>query len=476
MGTVAKQSFLSSIHSYIGVILGAINTMVLFPRIFAPEVYGEFNTLYAVIMIASTFAHLGFPISLVVFFPKLNEEQRSSFWSFSLILLCMVSLGVGLCFGILQYLEITNLSYGITGFLVYFSIVLFELFSAISQHHSKVVAPQFIRNVFRRIIISVGLLISLAFDSKEEVFYLVFGVGYLIHLILMIIYAKPDLPRFKWQFKDINRKELLGYGLLITLASGALIVVIRIDVLMIKSMLGASAVAFYWVAYFIGNVISVPVKSVIASIRPFVAKAWAREDLDEVDKLYKKSAITQLAITGFTFMLIIGNLDLAMMILPKEYHIEAFPWIVFFIGLSEVVKGASGINGLILVVSNKQRYNFYIGIILILLTIIGNWLLIPIYGLSGAAIASLAAIFLYNLVKLLVVHRFYKLLPVTKQFFSLSLAIGLSIALILIIKGQAWNIWLSLAAVNLVAIVMLSYMFRFSSALDDFKIFKFLNR
>lgn len=474
MGKVAKQSFYNSINSYIGVGLGALNTMILFPRIFEPETYGDFQSLMAIITIIATFAHLGFPTSVVVFFPKLSREKRAALWTYMLVGISIIGLLLGISLALIQYFQIYKVPNALIGFIVCLSIIYFELLSALSQHHSKVVLPQFLRNVFRRLIITLALASSLFIEEGLQAFYIIFGLGYLIHLIIMLLYAKPDLPPLKWQPQLVDQKSNLQYGLMVMLATGSLILVSKIDILMIKSMLGSAEVAFYFIAFFIGSVVSVPVKSVIASIRPFVAKAWARDDLAEIDKLYKKSAITQLAITGFLLLLIVTNLDILLYFLPLRYHFEAFPMVVLCIGLGEVVKGATGINGMILTVSKKQHFNFYSGLFLLALTVLGNWLLIPILGLTGAALASLIAISLFNLFKLFIVQKLFRLIPLTKAYWLLLFCMGISLFALSLMANTDWPLWLKLVVGNTYAFGLLLILFKYSKALDDFKIFKFL--
>lgn len=475
MGTVAKQSFLNSINSYVGVGLGALNTMILFPRIFSPDTYGDFQSLMALITIVSTFAHLGFPTSIVVFFPKLSAQKQSAYWSYMLVGISLLSISLGLILLLLQQMEWTMIPNADYGFIVCISIVYFELFSALSQHHSKVVLPQFVRNVFRRVIITLGLILSYYFGG-DSIFYLIFGLGYVIHLLIVMIYARPDLPKLKWQPNLVEQGKTLSYGLMVMLAMGSIMLVTRIDILMIRSLLGSPEVAFYSIAFFIGTVVAVPVKSLIASIRPFVAKAWAREDYTEIDKLYKKSALNQLAVTGFIFLFLWINLDLFLFILPEEYHFASFPMVFLFIGLSEVIKGATGINGMILTVSEKQRFNFYSGLVLLFLTVLGNWLLIPILGLSGAALASLAAISLFNFFKLYLVKRFYGLLPGSSSLFILGGSLTLGLLVLSLLRASELELISKLLIGNIFTLSILALLFRFTDVLNDFKVFNFLKR
>jgi len=97
----------------------------------------------------------------------------------------------------------------------------------------------------------------------------------------------------------------------------------------------------------------------------------------------------------------------------------------------------------ILLNSKHYRVSFYTNIILVLVTIVANYLLIPQYGIEGAAIASAGAIFFYNGVKFLYVKLKMKMTP-----FTLKTAVVLSLGIAaLYISGLSDfgfdNLWIS---------------------------------
>tara|TARA_B100001115_G_scaffold184064_1_gene184998 strand:- start:354 stop:1808 length:1455 start_codon:yes stop_codon:yes gene_type:complete len=471
MGKVAKQSFFNSINSYLGVVLGAFNTMFFFPRVFIdePEFVGEITTLLAAATVISTFAHLGFPVSLVTFFPRLNKEQQQSYWSLALFACLGASLIMLLAgFGLYQY---NSYLLGPIGYVLLLSIsmLFFELFAALSQFSNKVVFPQFIKNTFRRIIILVALIVAALNEQNQELFYLILSAGYLIQLLAVIIYSIPQLPGFNFNWGNLNLKEILGYGLLIMLASGSMLLVSRLDILMIRSFLGKAPVAFYNIAFFTGTIVSIPPKALMVSIRPYLSKAWARDDMSEVSQLYRKSALTQLAISGFIFLLIWVNLDLTLLIIPESFQFEAFAAVVLCIGISEMVNSATGSNGLILSISNRQAYNFYTGLFLIVVTLVGNLALIPSMGLLGAALGSLIALSSYNIIKLILVHRFFNLVPYSNSFWKLLTVIGLSIVGLSLLKMLDLPLLGYLAIGNLSILILFVLLFKFTDTLNDFK-------
>ena len=52
----------------------------------------------------------------------------------------------------------------------------------------------------------------------------------------------------------------------------------------------------------------------------------------------------------------------------------------------------SGLNGTILVTSKKYRYDFTFSLMLVALTVASNALLIPRWGMTGAALATMITV------------------------------------------------------------------------------------
>ncbi len=451
MGIVAKQSFFNSINAYLGVGIGAFNTLILFPQVFAddPSFMGQVNTLLAVATIFSTFSHLGVPVSLVTYFPRFSALQQKQF--FSLALLLNLGSSILLLFGALAYYHWGDVNGQrlAMGLLITLGMGLFEVFASLSQHYRLVIFPQFLKNVYRRIIIVLALGWTYFQGDGGSQFYQILGWGYVLQLALVIGYTLPKIPKLSLRFDALNIKDILSYGLYIMLASGSILLVNSLDVIMISRFLGDAPVAFYRIAFFIGSVVAVPVSAILVSLRPFIAKAWADSNMAEIEKLYRKSAQVQLLITSALFLLIWINVDLALMLLPPKYQDPGAVNVVFFIGLTQVLASATGANGLILTVSNKQRYNFYSGLFLLIFTLLSNWIFIPLYGIAGAAAASMIAIGSFNFIKYFLVKRFHKISPFGPVFYRTLLFFLVAILLVVLFKNLALSLWWELILANL---------------------------
>ncbi len=471
MGIVAKQSFWNSINSYLGVALGALNTMVFFPYVFLADAdfNGEIQTVLAFAAIASTLGHLGLPITITTYFPRLKESQRAQLWSLALLLISASSMALGLASLVVRFgfgLAANNIFFAL---IITLSMLSFELFAALSQHHKEVIFPQFLKQVFRRMIVTVALALSFFLEIGHTSFYYVLAIGYGIQVLLALRHSRRHFPTFQWRFDQIQLRPIVSYGLMVMLASAAMILVSRIDILMIRGLLGKAEVAFYNIAFFIGTVVSVPSKALFVSLRPFLAKAWADQDLPEIESIYRRSALNQMISTSLIFLLIWVNLDLAWLIIPEEYQFADAAWVVLAIALGEIIQGASGVNGIILTITDRQRFNFYTGLALIGITIATNFLFIPRFGLLGAAVASFSAMFLINLIKLIILGRDLHIWPHSKALFQV-LFVGLTaFGLVSLVQAQGLALYFELPLGSGLVLICFGLLYRYSQAFDDLK-------
>jgi O-antigen/teichoic acid export membrane protein len=76
---------------------------------------------------------------------------------------------------------------------------------------------------------------------------------------------------------------------------------------------------------------------------------------------------------------------------------------------------ATGINGAIIVNSKYYRYDLYTTVLLVFVTITTNYLLIPKYGIDGAAMATAISVLLYNLIRLVLIKVKMNMHPFSLQ-------------------------------------------------------------
>ena len=135
---------------------------------------------------------------------------------------------------------------------------------------------------------------------------------------------------------------------------------------------------FNTLAFYIGNAIAVPGRSVITISVPLLSKACENQNLKEIKTIYSKSSINQLIVSGFLFLIIWLNLHDVFTLLPEKF--THGKWVVFYIGLAQLINMACGVNGAIIVNSDYYKFDLYTNLFLLIVTICSNLLLIPKLG------------------------------------------------------------------------------------------------
>ena len=421
MGIVRNQSIKNSISFYIGMAIGAINTVIIYPNVFNdhPEHFGLIQILIAYAILVSTFTTFGIPKTFVRFFPVIKEKGQLYFLSLIIPLLGFIlSLLVYFLFK-QQIFELLNASPLLKDnffyiILLVFFIGFYDVLTAVSRSFLSAAAPIFINEVFLKVYSMLALLLHWFGYVDFSTFLKIYLFGYFLKFaILFLIQWKNDRFSLAFSVNDLKLKEILSFGLFVFVGGASVMLVTRLDMMMIGSMLDLEQVAFYTVAFFIGNAIKVPGKSIAAISSPLVAKALEKQDYKETQTLYTKSSINQLIIAGVLFLCIWLNIDEIFSLLPAKF--QGGKWVVFYISIAQLFNMITGINGTIIVNSKYYRYDLYTNVILVFATVITNYFLILKYGIDGAAMATAISISLFNLIRLILIKVKMNMHPFSLQ-------------------------------------------------------------
>ena len=146
-------------------------------------------------------------------------------------------------------------------------------------------------------------------------------------------------------------------------------------------------------------------------IYPITARLMNENKHDELNDLYKKSAINLQVFGGLIMLLIFVNIKQLYYLIPNEY--SGGISVVFIIGLSKFYDVMLGNNNAILLNTKYYRTVIFFGLLLVAMMVVLNMLLIPLYGIEGSAWATLISVLVYNTIKLLFVVRKMNLYPFT---------------------------------------------------------------
>jgi O-antigen/teichoic acid export membrane protein len=421
MGIIIKQGSKNAIYTYLGFLIGAIYTAILIPKVFMehPEYWGAARLLTSYAFILAPWIMLGSPMAIIKFFPEFRNKSLGKFL-FAItfwvgIGIIIASIGLFL-FSRWWFQGTENNVFTDNYYLIYpllIGYILFEVSSAIAKSLYKSVITVALKEFFLRLII-LSIILLFWFNIITFVTFLyIYSFAYLIVFIPLFISLLKNkevtlLPDFHFLLsKNMNRVYV--YALFTILSTGAAVFLTQIDTLMISEYLDLKDVAIYGPSMFIATAIVVPSRSIMAIVNPMVSNAWATDSIDTIKNLYKKTSIAPLTITIFLFLVIWVNIDLIMHYYGKDFGQGKY--IVLFISLGNIINISTGINGTIINTSKYYKSDIIFQIILVVLTVITNILLIPKYGINGAALATGITILVYNLIKLGYVYFVLKIHP-----------------------------------------------------------------
>lgn len=421
MGVVVNQSIKNVVITCLGFGLGAINTLFLFTRFMTEEYYGVVTYLMSTSNLIWPLMAFGTQNTLIKFFSSYTDKrEQDRFMSVILVLPFLISIIIGIL-GVLFYdallayfadeNEVVQ-PYVWTIFVLAFALAYFELFFAWSKVQLKSVFGNVMRELFlRTCIASLLLLLYLKLITADQFIYGLV-LAYIVRLIVMAVYALK-LHRISFQFVlPTNYNTVFKYATLILIAGSVATILIDLDKTMIEYYLPIENVAKYAICAYIASVIIIPSRAMHQITYPLTAKLINQKSYKELQILYQKSSINLFIVSGLIFILIICNVYQFFELIPEEY--ELYIQVVLCIGAAKLFDNLMGNNNAILFSSDYYRLVLYIGIGMAILSLMLNMICIPLYGLPGAALATFSSVFLYNLLKLLVVYQKFKMHPFSK--------------------------------------------------------------
>jgi len=360
-------------------------------RYLGPTLFGVFSYSLAFAAIFTSITNLGLDDILVRDFilekNKIIDYIGTAFWLriIGSILLLLV-LGIGINISSNDYL--TNIY-----ILIIASGSIFQSFNVIdlffqSQAKSKITSIA----KLLQLLISSAIRIYLIFIEANLIWFVVVMLFDQITLasILAYSYYKKKLKIFYNKFSAVIAVKLLKDGWPPLISGIAIITYIRIDQLLINYYLGSEATGIYSVAVRLSEVWYIIPVLITQSIFPSLVNS----KINDKDLYDKRISQLYTMLVLFSIMIAMITSFLGEWIVNTLYG-EAYSnaatililhiWGGIFVALG-VVGGKSLIN------ENKQYLLIHRAIFGAILNIILSMYLIPIYGLMGAAFATLTAI------------------------------------------------------------------------------------
>ena len=354
MGIIKRQSILGSLFLYIGVLVGFITTSVLFPKILSEEQIGLLNTLLSYSVLFAQIGTLGFvSVTVRMFSYFRNKENHHNGYFFITVIVILSGFLISLIlFYVVKPLIINQnienaplfvqyIDYLIP--LIFFGIV-FMIIDIYNTVLFQAVRGIFLKEFVQRIAILLFLILYYyqLYNFKSFIWFYIFANA--LPAILLCVWLAIDgefvlKPQLKFITPEL-RKGMIDMGLFGILYGIAGIAAIQTDKIMMSSMLSLKATGIYATVFVFAALIRVPSRAILKIASAIIAEAWKRNDLEEIRKVYRATAINQYIIGLLVFIGLWANIHNIFRILPSSF--EAGKYVIFFFGLAYTFDMAGG--------------------------------------------------------------------------------------------------------------------------------------
>lgn len=417
MGVIKSQGIKQSLVVYTGVIFGAISWLFIYPQL-DPTQLGLIKFIEGTALLIVPFIFLGGNSLSVRFFPVFKNEEKGHN-GFLFFLMSLLTIGFAL-FTLLSFIFRENIltyyanqSQEFREYLAYLPyiipVVFFIAFSSLltqyTMNFKRIAIPAVFNDLFPKIGVPFLIVLYLShligWSSVINGLVILYAMIFLGMLSYVIFLGQLHLnPRFEI-FKKPLVKEMgvyAGYGIFGSLGGQ---LATRIDLFMVGSLINLTNTGIFAFAAYIGNVVEIPRRAIARISAPIIAQSIQDNDLDNVAKIYKKSALVQFIVGAFILGGIWLSIDDLFSLMKNGAAYSQGKMVVLFLAIAILIDMMTGVNEEIIAYSKYFRYRLYFILCLAVFNIIANYTFIAIFdlGIIGAALATLFSKSLYNIIK-----------------------------------------------------------------------------
>jgi len=405
---VLKGSALSFGIKILTVILGLITNYII-ANYYGAEVIGTLAFLMSIMTIASMITLMGMDVSVLRLIPPLLVQKKFSrirdiikikfifIMSLSVIVSILIYFSSSLITDVIFNKPNLTVLISLISYFIFFQVVGKFTISTIRalKNIKAFLILQFLPSIINLLIL---LSITISFYNLYNPIYSQITTQVII-AIISLLFLRKHLNSYKadnCREDTISLKEIVAISFPMFLTSAMQMVVLQTDILMLSSMSTLTNVGIYSIVMKLALLTSFIINSVNTIVAPKFSELYYNNQLNELKKVSKKSTkLVFFATIPVTIVLILFS-DKLLSIFGDKFIAGSFALILLAIG--QLVNAMAGSVGYFLNMTGHQKTLNKIVLFGALCNVILNILLIPNYGIEGAAFASMSSMIIWNII------------------------------------------------------------------------------
>ncbi|WP_066358651.1 flippase [Aliarcobacter cryaerophilus] len=378
---------------------------ILISRYYGAEILGVFNLILSLMIIGAIISRFGLDMYIIRVIPSLEKEDEKISLFLKEVLKIVFVGSIAVSFLIYLLSDIINIyifksidaSYYIFGLIIVmvpfaFLNVLPEIFRGL--HDIKIYS--FFRNVFQNLLVLILLSYSIFLSSKFDPIYTLYSSIIIITGILFfVLYKFLKKHNIDLSIKGKYNDKILAYSYPMLLTSSMMFLMGYSDVFMISYYLDEYQVGIYSACVKLSFAVIFILASINGFIAPKISQAYSNGEKHKINAIYKSSIKLILLFTTPIFILLYIFPEFFLGLFGSEFLTATTTLII--INTAFLINAIFGSVGYILNMTDNQKFVSKVIFICLLLNMIFNLILIPLYGIDGAAIATVISTLIMNL-------------------------------------------------------------------------------
>jgi O-antigen/teichoic acid export membrane protein len=412
--SLIQQSLSTLILRVFGIIT-LFGFTVFLTKTYPPKIVGQYDFVRSFLLVVGSICLLGCDQSILYFKGRLNGENTlegiKKIYTKMLGLLMMMSVLFLLIFWSIDKEFINNYfsDSGVYGILLKSIIVLFfyglttlntEVFRALDHFY----VAELFRNTIKYIPLIVGAILLSYFGLEiylVEVFLLGFVLLSFITSIIVFFYfskANVEIGIASFEYKEIFSKSYP-----IAISGMALFLLMSFDILFLKKYRDDSTVAFYSVAIKLITILSMVIITVNITVSTKISEYFFSKNKADLIKTVQHAGRLIFLLTFPVALMICVFPEYILGFFGEGYVAAKNALLILIIG--QGICSAFGTAPVYLNMTGRQHIFQIILIVSVLINFTLNRVLIPEYGMTGAATAFVVSSIFWNSVAAIVIYK-----------------------------------------------------------------------
>lgn len=233
------------------------------------------------------------------------------------------------------------------------------------------------------------------------------------------VLASVGILIYRWSYQkrigtvaneNIDFKGIIKVGIPLLVSGSLFLVISWTDTLMIGYFKTSADVGVYRIAFKIATLITFIQFAVNSIAAPNIASLYANNNMEGLRKYTRQIGVVNALFAIPIFILIIAFPETLLNLFGAEY--SSGKLLLPVLALGQLINALCGPVMYILNMTGKEQESQRIMLWMSVINIVLNLVLIPAYGIIGAAIATSISMIAWNVIAAVLVYRYYKVIAI----------------------------------------------------------------